>query len=315
MLVRAEAESVAERNSSNVFHDDLAVVNQPFYFHEFAQDIAANGMQFLSEADPKSMTLWNPEPEIAAEFQSLATDILSREQYLDFITCRRFRSTLICRDGIKLDRKPSAVSVRQFYISSPLRAESDQPELSKPTPEWFISAKGPKVQVNHPLTKSALIYLQKIWARCVDFDELIRRADGMLSPEAGTKSGNDDVDRTAGFLRDLFLAGLVKFHSFQPRSVAKAGEFPKISAFAAWQVRRGCATVTNLSGINLEPPDDRVKQLMMLLDGTRDRAALADGLRQSIASTNGDNAEFERNLAEMIEISLSKLADAGLLEA
>ena len=31
-------------------------------------------------------------------------DPITREQYLDFVRCRRFRQTLLCRAGVALDR-------------------------------------------------------------------------------------------------------------------------------------------------------------------------------------------------------------------
>ena len=314
-LIQAEAASITERDLSNVLHDDLAPVNQPFYFHEFVEQISARGLQFLSEADPWSMSLWNPKPEIASEFERLATDTLKREQYLDFITCRRFRSTLICRDDIGLSREADIEAVKQFFLASSIKAESDRPNLSDATVESFISPKGSKFQINHPLTKAVLVYLEMIWTKSVGFDELMVRAGELLARQNGAATDRIEVDRTAIFLSDLFKAGFVKFQSFQPQFVTQAGEFPKVSSFAAWQVSRGCQAITSLSGMNLESQDDHVKQLILLLDGTRNREAIAADLRLSVTSTNGDKAEFEKNLAEAIETNLAKLAEAGLLEA
>lgn len=313
-LIEDEAASIAERDPSNVFHDDLAEVNQPFYFHEFVKQLSSEGLQFLSEAEPWGVSIWNPNSDVASRLEGLAPDQMRREQYMDFVTCRRFRCSLVCRDNIQLDREPGADTVKQFFLASPVRAASEKPNLCDPTVERFISPKGITIQINHPLTKAVLVYLQKMWTRSVDFEKVITKAREMLASQKGADGNDAEVDRTAAFLVDLFKAGFVRFQSFQPKFAVVAGEFPKASSFAVWQVRRGCPIITTLSGMDVEMPDDHVKQLILLLDGTRDRAAIAEDIRLSVTATNGDKAEFEKNLPQAIETNLAKLAEVGLLE-
>lgn len=87
-----------QMSDSFMYHDILSDVNEPVYFLDFLDQAAAHGLQFLAEADPQSMcTIRLPEP-VRSQLQSLP-DRRLREQYLDFIYCRRFRQTVLCRTG------------------------------------------------------------------------------------------------------------------------------------------------------------------------------------------------------------------------
>ena len=46
-----QAERLLERSDETLFHDELAAINEPVYFHEFAAHAARHGLQYLAEAD------------------------------------------------------------------------------------------------------------------------------------------------------------------------------------------------------------------------------------------------------------------------
>ena len=46
-----QGERLLERSDETLFHDELAEVNEPVYFHEFAAHAARYGLQYLAEAD------------------------------------------------------------------------------------------------------------------------------------------------------------------------------------------------------------------------------------------------------------------------
>ena len=49
--MRRQAERLLERSDETLFHDELAAVNEPVYFHEFVSHAASCGLQYLAEAD------------------------------------------------------------------------------------------------------------------------------------------------------------------------------------------------------------------------------------------------------------------------
>jgi SAM-dependent methyltransferase len=87
-----------------LFHDDLAPVNDPVWFRDFAAHAEAHGLQYLGDA--------GPGPRQAPD--------RSAEQYSDFLRMRGFRQSLLCRAGVAL-RTPSAALMPQllFSIASP----------------------------------------------------------------------------------------------------------------------------------------------------------------------------------------------------
>ena len=89
-----------------LFHDDLAPVNQPVWFHEFASHAARHKLQYLGEADPHEMF------DEAGRLQDL-----EGEQRLDFRKQRSFRQTLLCRAEVPLQRNARAAQMDRFLFS------------------------------------------------------------------------------------------------------------------------------------------------------------------------------------------------------
>ena len=121
-LDHPEAKAMLELGDDSLFHDDLAPVNDPVWFHEFAAHAARHGLQYLGEAD--SHKTFHPTPA--------SPDILAREQHVDFLKLRRFRQTLLCRAELSLDRHISPARMDEFLFSENLRGrkvEEGEPEL------------------------------------------------------------------------------------------------------------------------------------------------------------------------------------------
>lgn len=309
-----EIEQIEERSIQNIFHDDFAGINQPFYFHEFVDQIGRHGLQFLAEADPASMSMSDLPSEARTALESLAHDAIEREQYLDFIKCRRFRSTLICRDALVIERSPDPSVLNSLLVASGVEHSEQIDTLSAPTPMRFTGPKDASLEINHPLTKAALVYLKSIWTRPIAFPDLIKAAGKMLS-DLEDAALEEETQRTAAFLIQLYNAGFVKFHRHTPTFASEVSKFPTSSAFARWQVERGSKSVTTLSGLNLEPEFEAVRTMISLLDGTRDRAALFNEMKEMFDVPDANRDAFEQNLPNMIESSLLKLAESGLLIA
>ena len=45
-IMRRQAERLLERSDETLFHDELAAVNEPVYFHEFVSHAASCGLQY-----------------------------------------------------------------------------------------------------------------------------------------------------------------------------------------------------------------------------------------------------------------------------
>ena len=88
---------------------------------------------------------------------------------------------------------------------------------------------------------------------------------------------------------------MVQLHVHPPALSARPGERPEVTRLARHQAAHG-ELVTNLRHALVRPEDDRGRRLIALLDGTRDRDALAKEL--------GDADALERSLDGLAQLAL-----------
>jgi SAM-dependent methyltransferase len=284
--LREELRAVQSRAPSVLFHDDLAEVNHPVYFHQFIEHAREHHLEFLAEAQFSSMQEAAFPGEVVEALRALAQgDRIRHQQYLDFLKCRRFRQTLLCHRGTALEDPPSPERVRSLWACSPAARASE---------EEFRAPSGASLRTNLPAAQAAMLHLGRSWPRAVSFDE--------LATEAGPSA--------AAILPDLLLracaAGLVELHAAPSPFSVDPGLRPRASALARIQARSG-GQVTTLRHSVVEIQDPLARELVSLLDGSRDRAALLAEL-QAFAGP-------EPLALEALDANLVKLARRALLEA
>lgn len=252
-LMKAELERFTARDAGFLFHDDLAEVNDPVYFHEFIAHAGRHRLQFLCEAELVAMAYGGLTPEAKRVLDAL--DPLAREQYLDFAKCRRFRQTLLCHEDVAIERRLGPEKVPAFRLSARRRVQVGDPSAAEPP------------QGNEALPQAVLDALDDAAPHALTLAELGARVPG------------SDAD----FLRRLTwaaaCAGAVQLHVHSPDLAATPGERPVASAVARAQLEHG-ETVTNLRHDAVKLDDEVVRRLLPLLDGTRKLAALAAALGQ-----------------------------------
>ena len=310
-MLTLELQQISERTESNVFHDDIAEFNQPFYFHEFNDLLGENGLRYLCEAEPTHAM----EKELSAEtkemLHKLTDDPIEREQYRDFIVGRRFRSSLICHES-NVERVDLINSLfDEMLIATQLETDASESMLLDDSPVVFISPKAIKITLNHPITKVALATVNTNWPRAIGFSDLLSR----LETAIGKASTAAELEMLRSYLSQLYLSGLVKLHRYQADFIVKVSEKPTANAFARFQVERGSKTVTTMTGTNLEPEYPAIKELIRLLDGTRTRDQLVVDIIDFAKNEDIDTIASPDETLEMIESNLETMAYAGLLIA
>jgi len=63
-VLRGEMQAVLDHSPGLLFHDDLAAINAPVYFHQFASHARGHGLQFLAEANIHEMQSQAYPPDI-----------------------------------------------------------------------------------------------------------------------------------------------------------------------------------------------------------------------------------------------------------
>ena len=289
--LKAEFQVVLERPPAVVYHDDLSEENHPVYFHQFAGHAREHGLQFLSEAQVVASEAHLPDAARKV-LEPLEGDSIRREQYLDFFKLRRFRETLLCRADAAVARPVAPDRVRALYASS--KARPAGPEEPGGAVE-FVGQKGAAAKTAHPLAKAMLTCLGRLWPRRLAFDELL----GRVRESLGGAPGEQDAIALAEILWHTSRAGVVELHTWTGRFAAQPGEYPVASALARLDLRDG-NTAPTLAHNVMEVEDRTARDLVLLLDGTRNRATLAVELDVPLPA---------------IEEGLMRLARVPLLEA
>jgi len=281
-LLRQEAETVAARRPESLYHDELSENQSPVYFHEFAARAAAHELQYLGESEFSEMQESSESPEVAATLRSLAGNLIDKEQYMDFLKCRRFRQTLLCHREVPLNRRIDSAQMRRFHVRA-----------------WRILLDPKKIPTDHPVAQAATAVLKEASPAALPFDVLldaVRERTGRF---------DDDEAILADVILAFYACGLYQLYVDPPQFARQADDRPRASAVARRQAATG-EYVTTLSHEWVHVEDDLARRLLTLLDGTRNRPAILGELRASGAP----DARLEE-----LESSLERLAKLALLEA
>jgi SAM-dependent methyltransferase len=316
-VLREQMERMLGYSDALLFHDDLAEVSTPFYFHEFVEHVSARGLQFLSEADLFESQM-RDVPESAGHLMaSLPEDAVVREQYMDFFKNRMFRQTLICHDRTPIDRALDEAAVEGLWISSRARPQEDvgregeegrargetQPIAHGPEPEedpearTFLTPEGSSMTTSEPLVQAAMGALGDAWPRSLAFPTLLARAREAAGPEAPREPV---AARLRGVLLQAYLARIVMLAGCVPPVSGEVGERPTVSPLARAQSAAGLLACSSLLHANIRLDGELEAGALRLLDGTRTLAEVAVELGAA---------------PEQIAECVKRLASVGLLLA
>ncbi|MFI4992757.1 MAG: methyltransferase regulatory domain-containing protein [Solirubrobacterales bacterium] len=273
--LREQMERMLNYSDALLFHDDLAEISTPFYFHEFAAHAAEHQLQFLSEAD-LSESRMEGVPESAGElFAAVADDPLAHEQYMDFFKNRTFRRTLLCHAQAPVQRAIDDIHLDRFAISS---SAQPAPQDHLGEQQTFVTPEGYSITTSEPLVLAALDALASCWPAALDFPVLLERSLGAT----GTPSELAATGLRAVLL-EAYIARVVHLHATAPPVSASAGERPLASPLARAQCAAGLPAVSTLLHVNARLEGELEPQLLVLLDGSRNRQALTDAVSATAA--------------------------------
>ncbi len=327
-FLKAELKRITSGDEGYVYHDDLAETNTPLYFYQFVEQAAQHGLQYLAEADFFEMQDHMFPPAMVETLRQMArTQLILKEQYADFLKCRKFRQTLLCHAELQLDRSLKPENIGTFYAASSARPVSEHPDIQSPTTvEEFRSIKGQALATNHPLVKAAMLCLAEAWPRALHFDELLTQARRRLGVEASQKEATNTQDRCVlgGMLLQAYGKNIVELHVYAPRFASTVPQRPVASPVARLQLRHG-PMVTNLCHGCVKLEGALAQHLFQLLDGTRDRTVLLEELLTLVKSGTAtmqhdgkevtDPQQARQVLADALDQKLAELVELALFVA
>jgi SAM-dependent methyltransferase len=312
--LQAELEAAQAKPGGTFFHDDLADVNRAFFLHEFVADAARLGLRYVADADLTDLAHTALPPEARALLDAMTDDRLEREQYVDFLTARRFRQTVLCRSGQPVAPAPVPGQLERCWFSSPAKPAAPDQVSVQGAVVAFANPGGPRLETDFLAGKLALTRLTEVWPHRLSFAELAQPAagEGRLAEQAHL----DVPPATAlcRFLLEAATARIVQCHGFAPRTVVSAGlrplAFPPARVLAA---EGACVVNAFHQMIHLEEPSSR--ELLRRLDGSRTREDLLAELDVLAASTPPSASDPLPRSAPALDARLAQLGRHGFLVA
>ncbi|MBU6258171.1 MAG: class I SAM-dependent methyltransferase [Burkholderiales bacterium] len=289
-----------------LLHDLLAEDNEPLYFLDFIDAATACGLQYLAEAEFGAMSTAAYPGPVRRRLEAMPR--LEREQYIDFLQLRRFRQTLLCRQGLVVDPAVTEPRLDGLWLSTrALPACPDAEPHAAAALEFRHPYQG-SFRAAEPLAKALLCALaagDPRGMRYADASAAVARALQGPAPEAAARLAPAAPLLPA--LLALYARDLVEIHAARWTHATAVGERPRASPYVRRLAERGAPVVNGAHGTFLLPTP-MLRRLVALLDGTRDAAELLEAL---VAASPPD--EREALSPESLQRRLLLLAQNALL--
>lgn len=313
-VLKDQFERVMKMSDEVLFHDDLEEGSTPFYFHEVAGEAKKRGLQYLSETDYAHADLREWPQSVADTLKNIPdTEVVAREQYLDFVRCRTFRQTLLCHEHIKLERNFEPQTLEQFYLATPAVPVTGQIDPTTREVVEFKREKKTSMSTDHPLIKAAIIYLREKWPQDISFNTLLDESLAQLGKESylAQESYADAAKRLSGVLFQAYAAGFLDMRLSPTQCTGDITVRPVASAIVRQQIQNG-PMVTNLRHSTVKIEDQVTRRFLPLLDGTRDHDQLFVALNELIKTINAGTSATTEVSREVMEENLQHLVGLAL---
>jgi SAM-dependent methyltransferase len=311
--LETEVARIRSRPSSYLAHEYLEPDNKAFLFSEFLADAEGAGLRYLCNAD-----LATGFPELygglGEAMNQLTDDPAELEQYLDFVTGRSFRQSLLCRD----DEHATLFDhhrIEQLSLVSDVRPPPKL-DLRRMKAQSFRALDGTEIEVSHPVCKALLGHLYQVYPRAVSYRELIDTAARQVR-ESGDARYADDLDVASGELFGLIVTQHIEPVAEDPEWAPGGVERPRASRLSFFQAALGwshVATATHRS-LSLDP---FARTLLGLLDGSRGRNDLDELMLDWLTAQSPADPErsgsARRNVCNNVTRLLKLFSRHGVLE-
>lgn len=315
--LRTEATFLANQRDDYVLHEFLEAENSPCTVTEFVLAAEKQGASYLAETEIHTMLAETYGEDTAKALRELAGNrLLPLEQYIDILTGRTFRQTILVKtdQARRAQRMLEPIRLMDLNLSGKFHLE---PERTDKGAFVFKDASERTLTTASASVATALEALAARYPATAQPRELIATA---------TRWADQPAAQEAAVLDALFRmvnVGMIDFSTVPVRTGAASAERPIASAFARLDAIEGAAYTASLrhEAVNIDMP---MRALLPLLDGSRGRAGLTDAIQRVVGEgglqlmrdgrpVEGDEAR-QKAAAEFVEATLKTLESSALLE-
>jgi methyltransferase-like protein/2-polyprenyl-3-methyl-5-hydroxy-6-metoxy-1,4-benzoquinol methylase len=295
-FLEQEALNLVTKEDQYILHEYLVGQNEQFYFHEFMSMAKSYNLSYLGDSNIPSMFLGNL-PQKAAEKLSTIDNIVRAEQYMDFVSNRRFRRTLLCHEDVILNRNITSEKILEFYSTSNLVASVplkniDLNDASQSITFYFNDSQDLSISTSSPIIKSIFYTYQENIGNPLSATELFESAYQKLH-NISVEDIKMEFDNVVG---RLVLGGYVTLFAIKPNAISYISPKPQVSNTARYQ-----ATNAKLDRLFVTNQINEIVQLTIyekyileLLDGNKGIADIKAEILEKlisgemVASKSGD---------------------------
>lgn len=285
-ILEAEVKLLSTQPDHYLRHDHMEETNHQYYFHEFMKDATKHGLQYVGDTALASMYNGNLPKQVAEKLQEV-TDIIRSEQYMDFVTNRRFRSTILCKNNVKLNRNITGNSLDDLYFNMKVVPEKPLDTITLDNDEslefYYNNSKDHKLNTTSPILKAMLYVCNAQVNYALNAKELVAKIQELLPKNKYT----DDqiMGEIVSNITRLVFSGFMAISSEPSRFMQTPSDKPKISDLARVQIDAKQNWVTNEvhDKMVLNPLDFYT---LKYLDGKHDKDQVLEKLAGHV--TSGD---------------------------
>ncbi len=273
-LMAEEANLLGGQSDFYIFHEHLEPNNHPCYFHEFVAAAARHDLAYLGEWALSDMLPERFGPDLANTARRLSGgSMVACEQYLDLLTNRTFRHTLLVqtRRANAIRRALTVDSFRNQHISALLKPVNPAP-VPQPTrsPQpviygTYVDVENHRITVDKPHAKAMFDRLVAACPYAVPFEELV---SGVAAFAQAHDIAVDAAPFVSSELSMLVARGVASVYGDpMPRP---SSDTAQVSAYTRWHAARSNVVTNALHGsVRLTPEQRRMVMAAGVPDAAR----------------------------------------------
>jgi methyltransferase-like protein/2-polyprenyl-3-methyl-5-hydroxy-6-metoxy-1,4-benzoquinol methylase len=226
-LIEAEEKILAGQGDYYLIHDHLNRDNHPCYFHEFMAKAAKHQLGYISDVDISQMYLGSLPENVRSVLATIQNDIVRTEQYIDFISNRRFRMSLLCKNDVKANRALNPEDVKNVYFRTKIEKKNEGSYQLTGLKQLTLSI------ANNPVGEALCEVLIEQQPNSTQVEELEQKVQKKLGAKVAKAGAKSIIYQN---LLEIIIRGGGFISSDKDQHVKEISERPEVSKLARHQV-------------------------------------------------------------------------------